>query len=116
MELLFIAFTVIGVIMMIAMIVLAVIGTWRTLEKAGVYGWVQFIPIYGKMKLFELAGLPKALALLVFIMPAYLIITKIARVKVLMKFGLPMWICLFDIISGCGFFVTGFNEMLEYEF
>lgn len=41
-----------------ALMIIAIIGTWRTFEKAGQPGWGAIIPIYNAYLLLKIAGRP----------------------------------------------------------
>ncbi|MBO9676201.1 MAG: hypothetical protein J7577_22365 [Sphingobacteriaceae bacterium] len=49
---------VVGGIIYLAVIVIAIIGMWKTFEKAGKPGWAAIIPIYNLIILLEIVGKP----------------------------------------------------------
>ncbi|MBB6236646.1 hypothetical protein HDC90_001258 [Pedobacter sp. AK013] len=49
---------IVGGIVYLAVIVIAIVGMWKTFEKAGKPGWAAIIPIYNVIVLIEIIGKP----------------------------------------------------------
>jgi len=52
------AFLIVMWIVMLAFAVLAIIGLWKTLNKAGLPGWAAIIPFYNEYNVVKLSNRP----------------------------------------------------------
>lgn len=71
----------------IALIVLAIVGLWMTLSKAGKPGWGAIIPIYNTYLIIKMAGRPGWWLILFFIPIVNIIILLIVALDVAKNFG-----------------------------
>ena len=68
-----------GIIMIVALAVavLAIVGQWKALKKAGKNGWEAIIPVYNQITLCEVVGLWKWWPLVILVSPMLSIIPVI---------------------------------------
>ena len=76
-----------GMLVWLAVLVLAIAGMWKVYAKAGKPGWASIVPIYNVIVLLEIAGKPLWWTILVFVPFANLVVLIIAWIEVAHRFG-----------------------------
>ncbi|MHC4884545.1 MAG: DUF5684 domain-containing protein [Planctomycetota bacterium] len=71
----------------LAIVLLAIIGLWKTFSKAGEPGWGAIIPIYNIILMLKVAGKPLWWIILLFIPLVNLIIIILTMVGIAKNFG-----------------------------
>ena len=71
----------------LAIIVLFIVGLWKTFAKAGKPGWAAIIPIYNAIVLLEIVGKPIWWIILMFIPVVNFIVAIIVMVELAKVFG-----------------------------
>jgi len=85
----------------IAIIVVVIIGLWKTFEKAGKPGWASIIPFYNLYVLTEIAGRPILWFILLLIPCVNIIAHIVVSIDVAKNFGK-------DTLYGVGLFLFPF--------
>jgi Family of unknown function (DUF5684) len=94
-----------------ALVVLALVGAWKTFAKAGQPGWGVIIPFYNLYLLCKIAGRPGWWFLLFFIPLVNLIIMIIVFIDVAKNFGKGLGFGLGLVFLGFIFFpILGFGD------
>jgi Family of unknown function (DUF5684) len=96
----------------LAILLVTIIGGWKTFEKAGQPGWAIFIPIYNVYILLKIAGRPGWWLLLLLIPLVNLAIAFIVAIDVAKSFGegAVFGILLLAIFSPIGYLMLGFGN------
>jgi hypothetical protein len=76
-----------GTIVYLAIIVVVIVGMWKTYAKAGQPGWGSIIPIYNVYLLCRIAGRPGWWVILLLIPIVNIVITIIVSLEVARAFG-----------------------------
>ena len=71
----------------LALVILVIVGMWKTFSKAGKPGWAAIIPIYNVIVLLEIAGKPIWWIILLLIPLVNLVILILVSIAVAEKFG-----------------------------
>jgi hypothetical protein len=79
--------SIIGTLIYLAIVVLAIVGGWKVLEKAGQPGWGIIIPIYNMYLLLKVAGKPGWWLILMFIPFVNIIIAILVNLDIAKNFG-----------------------------
>jgi hypothetical protein len=77
---------IIGIVYL-AIVLITIIGLWKTFTKAAEPGWASIIPIYNVIVLLKIAGKPLWWIILFFIPLANLVVGILASIGVAEKFG-----------------------------
>ena len=70
-----------------AVVVLTIVGLWKTFEKAGKPGWAAIVPIYNIIILFQIAEKPLWWALLLLIPGLNIIVHAIVDISFVKAYG-----------------------------
>ncbi|MDE0865185.1 MAG: DUF5684 domain-containing protein [Rubripirellula sp.] len=78
-----------GLFMLIyfALIIVWIVGMWKTFDKAGKPGWAAIVPIYNMIVMLEVAGKPLWWILLLFIPLVNFVIVILIYLEVAERFG-----------------------------
>ena len=103
-----------GVMLLVwlAILLVTIIGGWKTFEKAGQPGWAIFIPIYNFYILLKIAGRPGWWLLLLLFPLVNIAIAFIVAIDVAKSFGegAVFGILLLAIFSPIGYLMLGFGN------
>ena len=93
-------------------LVLAIIGGWKTFEKAGQPGWAILIPFYNAYILLKIAGRPGWWLVLYFIPLVNVVITIVVAIDVAKAFGQSTMFGFFllFLFCGIGYLILGFGN------
>jgi len=96
----------------LAMMVLAIAGSWKVFMKAGQPGWAGLIPIYNLYILLQIAGRPGWWILLCLIPPVNIVIAALVAIDIAKAFGqsAAFGLVLLFLLSGIGYLVLGFGN------
>lgn len=72
---------------MLAFLILAFAGVWKTFAKAGKPGWAALVPIYNVIVMLQIAGRPLWWFLLLFVPVVNFIIMLIVVIDIARNFG-----------------------------
>jgi hypothetical protein len=102
-------------LMMVAFVVIAIAGLWKTFTKAGQPGWACLVPIYNVIVLLQIAGRPVWWLLLLFIPFINIVITFVVVMDIARAFGRSAGFGLGLFFLGPVFYpILGFGSA-EYE-
>lgn len=79
--------TAIGLLLYLAIIVLIIVGMWKTYTKAGQPGWAAIVPIYNTYILLRIVGKPWWWLLLFFIPIINIVIAIVVMIGLAKSFG-----------------------------
>jgi uncharacterized membrane protein YhaH (DUF805 family) len=103
-----------GVWMLIwfALVVVAIVGAWKTFEKAGQPGWAILVPFYNAYILLKIAGRPGWWLLLFLIPLVNIAIAIIVAIDVAKAFGQSAAFGFFlnFLLCGIGYLILGFGN------
>jgi hypothetical protein len=101
-----------GLLCATALVIIAIIGFWRTFEKAGQPGWGAIIPIYNAYLLLKIAGRPGWWLILLLIPLVNVIIWLLVSIDIAQSFGKSAaWgVILLFLLNGLGFLILGFSD------
>lgn len=96
----------------LAIAVIAIIGCWKTFEKAGQPGWACIIPFFNVYIMLKIAGRPGWWLLLYCIPLVNFIVAIIVAMDLAKAFGQSaMWgFFLLFLFAGIGFLILGFGN------
>ena len=96
----------------LAIAVVAIIGLWKTFEKAGEPGWACIIPIFNVYILLKIAGRPGWWVLLYFIPVVNFVVGIIVAIDVAKAFGQTAMFGFFllFLFAVIGFLILGFGN------
>jgi hypothetical protein len=96
----------------LAAAVIAIIGLWKTFEKAGQPGWTCIIPIYNVYILLKIAGRPGWWLLLYLIPVVNFVVAIIVAIDVAKAFGQSAMfgVFLLFVFAVIGFLILGFGN------
>jgi hypothetical protein len=98
-------------VIVLALVVVAIVGLWKTFVKAGQPGWGAIIPIYNLYLLCKVAGRPGWWVLLMFIPLVNIIIAIIVYIDIAKNFGKGLGFGLGLVFLGFIFFpILGFGD------
>jgi hypothetical protein len=93
----------------LAVIVVSLVGLWKTFEKAGKPGWAAIVPIYNMIVLLEIAGKPIWWILLLFIPCVNIVVLVLVCIDLAKNFGqgagfgIGLWLLPFIFYPMLGF-------------
>lgn len=93
----------------LAVVIVAIAGTWKTFEKAGEPGWGAIIPIYNVYLMLKIGGNPGWYLVLLFIPIANIVVAAKMMIDVAKSFGkgigygLGLWFLGFIFFPLLGF-------------
>jgi uncharacterized membrane protein YhaH (DUF805 family) len=95
-----------------ALVVVAIVGAWKTLEKAGQPGWAILVPFYNAYVLLKVAGRPGWWLLLFLIPLVNIAIAIIVAIDVAKAFGqsAAFGFFLLFLLCGVGYLILGFGN------
>ena len=96
----------------LAIVVVVIVGGWKTFEKAGQPGWAILIPIYNAYILLKIAGRPGWWLILYLIPLVNIVIAIIVSIDVAKAFGqgAAFGFFLLFLLGGIGYLVLGFGD------
>jgi hypothetical protein len=96
----------------LGVMVIVVIGGWRTFEKAGQPGWAILIPFYNLYVMLKMVGRPGWWLLLYLIPLVNLVVMVIVSIDMAKSFGqsTAFGIFLIFILGGIGYLILGFGS------
>jgi hypothetical protein len=98
-------------IIMLPVIVLVIIGVWKTFTKAGKPGWGSIVPIYNTILMLEIAERPIWWIFLFFIPLVNLIISIVVAIDIAKNFGKGVGFGLGLVFLGFIFYpILGFGS------
>lgn len=92
--------------------ILAVVGLWKTFQKAGEPGWAAIIPFYNVYVLLKIAGRPGWWLLLFFVPFVNVVVSIILSIDVARAFGKDtvFGIVLLWFLNAIGYIILGFGD------
>jgi len=92
--------------------VLAIIGMWKTFQKAGKPGWAAIVPVYNGMILAEIAGKPSWWGLGFLISPLSLVVSIIFGIDIAKRFHRTetFGVVALGLFSFVGYLMIGFGK------
>lgn len=104
-----------GLLCISALMIIAIIGIWRTFEKAGQPGWGAIIPIYNAYNaylLLKIAGRPGWWLILLLIPLVNVVIWLLVSIDIAQSFGKSAaWgVILLFLLTGLGLLILGFSD------
>ena len=92
--------------------VLALVGAWKTFEKAGEAGWKAIIPVYNALILLRLIGRPWWWIFLMLIPFVNLVVLVIVALDLGKSFGKGAMFSIFllFLLAPIGFLILGFGQ------
>lgn len=101
-----------GLLCISALMIIAIIGTWRTFEKAGQPGWGAIIPIYNAYLPLKIAGRPGWWLILLLIPLVNVVIWLLVSIDIAQSFGKSAaWgVILLFLLNGLGLLILGFSD------
>lgn len=101
-----------GLLCISALMIIAIIGIWRTFEKAGQPGWGAIIPIYNAYLLLKIAGRPGWWLILLLIPLVNVVIWLLVSIDIAQSFGKSAaWgVILLFLLNGLGLLILGFSD------
>lgn len=98
-------------IIYLAVIVLAIIGLWRTFEKAGQPGWGAIIPIYNLYLMTQIAQKPGWWVIMFFIPLVNIVFNIMLSHEISKKFGQNVGFTIGLVLLPCIFYpILGFGN------
>ncbi len=99
-------------LVVIALVIVSIVGIWKTFEKAGQPGWGSLIPIYNVYLLFKIAGRPGWWILLLLIPLVNIVVWAAVSIDIAKSFGKDavFGIVLLFLLNGVGFLVLGYGD------
>ena len=96
----------------LAVVIVFVVGMWKTFEKAGQPGWAVLVPFYNVYVLLKIAGRPGWWLLLCLIPLVNIAIAVVVAIDVAKAFGQSalFGVLLLFLLSGIGYLVLGFGN------
>ncbi len=101
-----------GLLCASALVIIAIVGAWRTFEKAGQPGWGVLIPIYNVYLLLKIAGRPGWWLILLLIPLVNVIVWLLVTIDLAHSFGKSTaWgVILLFLLNGLGLLILGFSD------
>ena len=87
---------IIAIVIVAALVILDIIGRWKTVKKLGGRGWSQVIPVYSEWELSSSAGCEMALCIAYTVIDAIVILARIPDAE---------WIQVIASLCGIAYFV-----------
>ncbi|MCS6846004.1 MAG: DUF5684 domain-containing protein [Caldilineales bacterium] len=102
----------VGLVLSLGLMILFIIGLWRTFVKAGQPGWGALIPIYNVYLLLRIAGRPGWWLILLLVPLVNIVILAIVCLDIAASFGKSavFGLVLLFLLSGLGFLILGFGD------
>ncbi len=77
----------VGLLVQLAIMIVAIAGIWKTFEKAGQPGWAAIVPFYNVYVMLQIAGKPAWWLILCFIPVVNFIMLLLVAIGIAEKFG-----------------------------
>lgn len=99
-------------LVMLAIVVVLIIGVWKTFTKAGQPGWASIVPIYNVYIMTKIAGRPGWWVLLFFVPIANFVVAIVLAIDIAKSFGQSavFGVLLLFLLSGIGYLILGFGN------
>ena len=99
-------------LVMLAIAIVFIVGSWKMFEKAGQPGWASIIPFYNAYILLKIAGRPGWWLLLLLIPFVNIVIGVILAMDIAKSFGQSaVWgVLLLFFLCGIGYLILGFGD------
>lgn len=106
----------VGLVCSLALVIVLIIGFWRTFVKANQPGWGAIIPIYNIYLLLKIAGRPGWWLLLLLIPLVNIVVWAIVCIDIAASFGkgTAFGLIMLFLLNGLGFLILGFGDA-EYK-
>jgi len=102
----------VGLLFMAALVIISILGFWKTFEKAGQPGWGSLIPIYNIYLMLKIAGRPGWWLILLLIPLINVVIWLLVCLDIAASFGKSsaFGIVLLFLLNGLGFLILGYGD------
>lgn len=105
-------FMMLYLVLIFAIILVSIVGTWKMFEKAGQPGWASIVPFYNTYILVKIAGRPGWWFLLYLIPFVNIVVSIIIAIDIAKKFGKSDLFGIFALwlFSFVGYLILGFGD------